>query len=164
MRRLIIPAAIAAALLSLIFIELPFRLLIVTGGSMAPTLQKGDLAATVSIEAGDILEGDIIAYQAPQNKKTIVIHRVIEAEKGKNVKLLVKGDGNRFPDPWTIEPSWIIGKAVASLPLLGFAVYLVKTPLGYVAAILLPFLWIAFDMLELPAKRPSRKGKPVGSM
>ncbi len=83
--------------------------------------------------------GDIIAYD---NGNVEVCHRVIAVEEGQPVRFITKGDANRSPDGTPVTPDKVTGKLVFTIPLAGYFIYFMKTPLGLFLTILLPLLFL----------------------
>ncbi len=86
--------------------------------------QFGDFRFTDGLPLGDMLiiyndgdykVGDIIVYQG--NRAQPIIHRIVSVD-GDTVT--TKGDRNPIPDSAAVPKSAIRGRAVASLPLLGW--------------------------------------------
>lgn len=80
--------------------------------SMDPFLDETANALEVYPANPDqISVGDIISYQTPYG---ILIHRVIEKGRDENgIYYLVKGDNNRFPDPYKVRYRDVKGVVVA---------------------------------------------------
>ncbi len=76
-------------------------------------LSRGDLLV---VSRGDYKIGDVVLYNRPEVRYTIV-HR-IAAEK--NGGFVIKGDNNAAEDPGTVKKEQIIGKVVFAMPMLGY--------------------------------------------
>ena len=105
---------------------------VVLSGSMEPALSVGDLL--VFCEHKHYEEGDVVVYQSG---RTPVVHRIVELD-GETV--ITRGDANNAPD----EPfgtAMIKGKVIASIPVVGYLIWALKTPVGTIltlaAAVLL---------------------------
>jgi signal peptidase len=72
----------------------------ILSGSMAPTLNVGDVLVTKPIPASDIKVGMIVVFKAPLPGQPTYTHRVYRVIAG--VGFQTKGDANNAPDPWTI--------------------------------------------------------------
>ncbi len=100
-------------------LDSPNPIAAVTGTSMWPTLQKGDLVFLQGVDGiEDLQVGDIIAFR---QQRGFAIHRVVNID---GEKITTRGDGNFVDDsPTNIEK--VIGKVpkvggrLARLPLLG---------------------------------------------
>ena len=75
---------------------------------------KGD--ALILARANNVTIGDVVLYINPDLTYPI-IHRVINVtDEG----YIIKGDRNPAQDPWVVEQSWLRGRAVLRIPLLGW--------------------------------------------
>lgn len=94
---------------------------VVLSGSMEPELSVGDLLLVLPSEAYEV--DQIVVYQ---DGRTLVVHRILRFE-GDNV--VTQGDANNKEDD-PIPLTAIKGRVVFALPLVGYAVRLIKTPIG----------------------------------
>ncbi len=134
-------AALLSFLLAFIFLEFAglVTVAIVATPSMEPFLPKG--SAGVFVKAGKYEVGDIIIFRV---HGCLVAHRV--AAETKN-GFRTKGDHNGVLDPWVVTEDAILGRLVLSVPMLGYAIYILRSPLIFAAvstAILMIFTWDAF--------------------
>ncbi len=107
---------------------------VVLSGSMEPELSVGDLLIVVSCDSYE--PRDVIVYQDGQ---TAITHRIVSIS---NTAIVTRGDANNTDDdPITFEQ--VKGKVVFSIPLVGYLVNMIKTPLGTVA-----ILGLAVFLLE----------------
>jgi signal peptidase I len=73
------------------------RPLLFRSGSMAPTIDTGDLAIARSVPAADLRAGDIVSVVDAEGQR--VTHRLVSAAgQGAARQLKLKGDANRTPD------------------------------------------------------------------
>ncbi|MBW6451534.1 MAG: signal peptidase I [DPANN group archaeon] len=88
--------------------------------SMYPTLTRGDMLILKGIDPSDIKVGDIIVYNyAPKNK--LIVHRIYNINEDGTFK--TKGDNNetnKNPDPWIVQPEWVVGTMIYQIPKLGY--------------------------------------------
>ncbi len=105
---------------------------VVLSGSMEPELSVGDLL--IVAERGNYDVGDIVVYQDAQ---MMVTHRIISVEDD---EIVTKGDANNTQDR-PISREQIKGKVVAVIPLIGYLVNVMKTPVGTLA-ILIISVWL----------------------
>ena len=135
-RRVIGHAAGLAAYLALALLALVclgwvtgHRTLIDRSDSMRPALQAGDLVINRRVAADQIARGEIVTFEDPQLRRNIT-HRVVERrEAGGRVAFATRGDANSGVERWSAGPQERIGRLVASIPRLGFALGLVTSPL-----------------------------------
>ena len=132
----------------------------VTGVSMLPTLEEGDLVVVLPAQLNQITLGDIIVYGPPCSSfGESVIHRVV-AETGSG--LTTKGDNNPAPDQTVgianrqITQSCLEGKVVFVIPYLE---RLSELPYGinYVIAALI-VLFVIYTELSSWRPRKDEKG------
>lgn len=93
----------------------------VLSGSMEPELSVGDLLIIVKQDSYSVR--DIVVYQ---DGRTAVTHRIVSiSEDG----IITRGDANNADDePITSEQ--IKGKVLLAIPLVGFVVNAIKSPIG----------------------------------
>ncbi|NJE76765.1 signal peptidase I [Thermococcus sp. ES12] len=129
-------------------------LLVVLSGSMSPLFNPGDMVVIEKIEPSAVTVGDVIAFHPPNAKdeKTLVTHRVVEViHNGSRTYFQTKGDNNEDRDPYLVPLENVVGKAVFSLPYLGYLTRhnpnrTVKF-LTYVFLIVLPGLIVLYSEL-----------------
>lgn len=122
---------------------------VVASGSMEPTIQTGAVVFTTKVNPKDIRTGEIVTFSEPTNPKNIIVHRVIAVNTKNNLAFKTKGDHNETADNWTVTPSEIKGKALFSIPYLGYVVSWLKTPSGFATGIGIP----ALILILLQAKK-----------
>ena len=110
--------------------SLPTPIGIVVSGSMVPTMRAGDIVFIQPLAIEEAKVGDIIAFYAPPDEKT-VIHRVARVIHEGKIYLRTKGDANPVEDQefggWIgVDNRRLIGKIYCldghplRLPRLGF--------------------------------------------
>ncbi len=93
------------------------KFFIVRSGSMKPAINVGDVAIiTFASDSTKIQKNDVIAFQSPELKETI-IHRVLEVTPD---GYITKGDANEGLDLEPVKPDKVIGIYHMRIPLLGF--------------------------------------------
>ncbi len=99
---------------------------IVTGGSMLPTLHGGDL---VIVERQSTYRvGDVVAYRIADGvfKDRKIIHRIVGGDPVGG--FLMRGDNNTDDDLWRPRQSHIEGKLWKRLPAAGRVVAFLRAP------------------------------------
>lgn len=104
---------------------------VVLSGSMEPELSVGDLLLVVERE--DYSVGEVVVYQ---DGSSAVTHRIISIDEEHAV---TRGDANNAEDE-PISPKAIKGEVVAAIPLVGYAVNAIKTPVGTLCILALAVL------------------------
>jgi signal peptidase I len=132
----------------------PASYIFVSGESMEPTLETGDLV--VLQHADDYAVGDVIAFEIPEGSPgagALVIHRIIggSADAG----FVMQGDNKRAPDEWQPTEDLVAGRLWVHIPGAGNAVAWLKQPaiFGSAAAALVVF----FIVLGGDDKKPQRR-------
>lgn len=117
--------SIAATVLFLVPAFFRLAPTVVMSGSMEPEISVGSVVyIEKDIPPEDIGEQDIISYR--RGEKISVLHRVVGVNR-KNRTFCTKGDANQSADPGTVEYSQYEGKAVFSIPYLGYVVWLLQS-------------------------------------
>ncbi len=89
---------------------------IVSGVSMNPILQAGDLVLTVDVAPEEIAVGDIIRFRSGE---VDILHRVVEIRNAGGLEFITRGDANNVNDP-PLPASAVEGRVVRILPGLGW--------------------------------------------
>ena len=119
-----------------------YRLLVVEGGSMNPTISHGSLVLVRAVDPATIAAGDLITYREPGHGNLFITHRVVELPGAGNPGFITRGDANSSPDPKPVEATDIVGKVTRHLPYAGYLVHYLQTVAGLLLAIILPGLLI----------------------
>ena len=106
-------------------IPMPFGvgLTVVLSGSMEPELSVGDLL--IVAEQDSYTVGEVVVFQ---EGRIGVVHRIIEMD-GSTVT--TQGDANNASDE-PMDISRIKGKVVLAIPMVGYLVNMIKTPVATV--------------------------------
>jgi len=103
---------------------------VIYSGSMRPSFDAGDIVIISEVPIEEIQIGDIIQYKI-ENSSIPVIHRVFEIQEEDNVKFFItKGDDNDEPDSNPVYAEQIMGKAVFTVPKLGWIPITFKEMIG----------------------------------
>ena len=135
-----------------------FKFFIVRTDSMAATdFDAGDVVISKNVDPTTLVEGDIITFisQDPDSFGETITHkirRLTTDEKGR-AGFVTYGTTKDTDDNTVVTHGYVVGKYVCSIPKLGLFFAFLKTPWGYVACILLPFLLLilsqAFNCVKL---------------
>ena len=111
-------------------IPMPFGVgaAVVLSGSMEPALSVGDLV--IVAESNSYLVGDMVVYQ---DGRMAVTHRIVSITDS---EVITKGDANNTEDS-PITLAQLKGKVVLAIPLVGYVINAVKTPIGTLCVIAL---------------------------
>lgn len=115
--------AVNAAHLAGNLVPMPFGVgaAVVLSGSMEPELSTGDLL--ILAERHDYAVGDVIVFQ---DGRMAVTHRIVAMDED---IVITKGDANNAEDD-PIQRDQIKGVVLLSIPLVGYVVNAIKTPVG----------------------------------
>ena len=91
----------------------------IASGSMAPTINIGDVAIIDQLVNSDDLElGNVIAYN--YNGK-VIVHRINKLiKKDQTIVIYTKGDANSNVDNWKVTPDMLIGVVRKKIPAIGY--------------------------------------------
>ena len=128
--------------------------LVVSSGSMRPTLEVGDLIIVKRIPLLQLnaapMNGDIIVYKKPNGD--LVVHRLVNKTKIDDKYILTtKGDANTASDP-SFPDQRYIGKVVARIPFIGHISLFTNTTEGFYF-----FLFIMICLIVIFIAFPSDK-------
>jgi signal peptidase len=135
----------------------PASYLFVSGTSMLPTLQTGDLViarADANYEAGDI-----VAYRVPEGQPgagALVIHRIIGGNGVGGFD--IQGDNRDEPDDWHPRASDIVGSLWLRIPGAGTAIAWIKQPGVFaplMAGLVVMFILLGGDRRPAPSTTAS---------
>lgn len=104
----------------------PLQPALVGSGSMEPKMYPGDVVIIAKVPTDNIETGDVIQFRVPE--EVTVMHRVIEIQEteGGSKVFITKGDANDEPDSEPVIPENVVGKAVMTIPKVGWASVVVK--------------------------------------
>lgn len=112
------------------------RIFSVQSGSMAPVFARGDLL--IDLRPAGLHVGDIVSYASQIHPGETVSHRITGIDGG---SIITKGDNLPTPDP-PVGRQMLRGRAIAALPLAGYALDWLRRPYGLLAVVYLPALII----------------------
>jgi signal peptidase len=133
-------------------------LMVVSSGSMIPTLNVGDIIIVRGVAPQTITVGTIIIFHSPVDYEMPIVHRVIAVDQqGTGLFFQTKGDNNPVADGWRVPSGNLIGVYVAKIPYVGLLSLELRGPLGITVIILLIALIIAIEYRE---SKPGSKKVP----
>lgn len=138
------------------------QVFVVPTGSMNPTVPPGSLVFVRTHQREQIRVGDVVAFNNPNDHKQTVLHRIIDEKEG---GFVTKGDANSSADLWLLRKEMILGKLGLTLPLIGFLVSAIKSPLGFIALVVIPSIALSVQFVyqiksgisEMSAKSIARR-------
>jgi signal peptidase I len=136
-------------------------------GSMAPTIDTGDLVVSRTISPAEAEVGDIVTFKDPDGGGELISHRVRAAgERDGRAYFVTRGDANSSSERWNVAESGRIGKIVYRIPKLGFAFGGIGTRAGKIVLVVLPaLLLLAIGLVRIwwpdrPGGRGAEKAAP----
>ncbi|MGN0315000.1 MAG: signal peptidase I [Fusicatenibacter sp.] len=132
------------------------RPMVVLSGSMEPAYPVGSVVYVKPCDASCIREGDVISFYL--SKDTVVTHRVV-AKDEENRCFYTKGDANDQQDEGFVTYEALIGRAAARIPLLGYAVVMIKTAAGKGALLTVAAVVILARILNSNFLRNDEEGR-----
>ena len=145
-----ITCGFVGALLLFAVIPLPgnYKLLVVQSGSMEPTIAVGSIVLTRPQE--EYIPGDIVTFApSPKEPNRFVTHRIAGfATDTFGLVYETKGDANKTVDPTTLAKENIFGKVLFIFPWVGTILHYIKTPLGFILAVIVPATIIIYEELK----------------
>lgn len=90
----------------------------VTSGSMAGTLNRGDVVFSRKADFDDIRPGDVVTFRSADSTGYFT-HRVVSID-AQEKKITTKGDANPTEDPLPSDADQVVGKMWYSVPFLGY--------------------------------------------
>jgi signal peptidase len=127
-----------------------YQVLVIRGGSMAPSIPLGAVVVIGRVDPTSVAVGDVVSIQTATG--VIFTHRVIEIRSSPDGPgFVVKGDANAEADGPLIPAAAVVGRVAAQVPGLGYLVALLSMPTGLVSilsglASLLLAAWLLGDL------------------
>ena len=140
------------------------RLLIVTGGSMEPTYQRGSALIIDELRPDEVRVGAPVTYTSVEG--TLTTHRVVSLHTVDGQRYArTKGDANAEPDPNFTPLGSVIGTPVLHVPSGGYVASQLLSPLGRLLTYgpaLLVLLLVELRLLHahVRASRVDREASP----
>ena len=124
-------------------------------GSMEPAIPVGSIVVIKPVNPESLKERDIICFKLSQ--PTSITHRIINiTDEG----FVTKGDANEDQDQWIVRKENIVGKAIFTIPYVGYLAYFVRTPLGFTLLIIIPATLLIIGEIRNIIKYRKNKEKP----
>lgn len=114
-------------------------MVVVISNSMAPKINKGDLLFVQGRDPEDIIEGDIIVFDADWSgaPDEPIVHRVVDIRKvGGDWEFRTKGDANNDKDEDWVDEDDILGVVCGRIPYIGW-IKIVLTDYGLLIPVLI---------------------------
>lgn len=141
--------------------QLDARAMIVTSGSMEPTINVGGLVIVEEVDPRAVTAGDVITFNG-YSSENLTTHRVIDRKVvAGRLHFRTQGDANDTPDVDLAPGEGIVGRVRVDVPYAGRALAEVSRPeLRYLA---LGGLSVWFVVANSLALREAVRARAVGS-
>lgn len=131
------------------FLGGPATYITVSGRSMEPTLDSGDLV--ILRERGTYEAGDIVAYRIREGEPGAgnrIIHRIVG---GSGIEgYVTRGDNRDSDDQWRPTDDEVLGELWMRLPGVGERLPLLRAPVIVATLAALLAVWLVFDWWRKP--------------
>ncbi|WP_028050685.1 signal peptidase I [Cellulomonas sp. URHD0024] len=131
------------------------QVIVVSGESMKPTYDTGDL---VVARCGEPRIGDVVVYR-PDGMHGHVIHRLVGGDGADGWQ--VQGDNNSWVDPFRPTNADVVGIAQFHLPRVGLVTTVLESPLVWASLLVTAcavFLWPRGEDEETPGADDTETG------
>lgn len=144
---LILPLVVFTLITSKTPLLVGIQSFVVLTGSMEPTISTGSL--TYTLRQPIYMQNDIIAFKNASGQT--VTHRIAQTINDGNITTYrTIGDANNSFDEGSVPQSDVQGKVIFTIPYLGKLMYSLKTPPGFILAIVIPsILFILFELWNI---------------
>ena len=146
-----------------------YPLLVVSSGSMLPTLNIGDMIVVQSIDPSKIhadeLAGDIVVFRSPVNPNELIVHRAIRTYNDTNGRYMIVTSGDAFKGMDTFSPwdaSLLVGKVVMRISYIGNLTLLLNSGKGIFTIMILMIVAILATLMLLTDLNQEEEPKKVG--
>lgn len=103
---------------------------VVRGDSMQPTMPLGAVVLASPVSSTDLRVGDIVSVQVGPGK-AVFTHRIVRlVPRSDGLWIQTRGDANPTPDPSIVPATAVIGRATAWIPIAGYLIAELSSPLG----------------------------------
>lgn len=124
-----------------------YKPFIVLSGSMEPEIMTGDMVLVKNTDAGNLQEGDVIAFKSGE---AVVTHRIMEVKtENGEVSYVTQGDANDSPDQTSVKPADVEGIYKNRIPGAGNVAMFMQTTTGMILFVVCPLLlFILWDVIR----------------
>ena len=135
----------------------------VLSGSMAPTINTGDLVYVKDVKPEQVQKDDVITFSI--DEETLATHRVVQIiNQNDSISFKTKGDANQTEDSRLVTSKNLVGKVLFHIPKLGSALDKIHTGSGRIIAIGLGALVVLLVLLQdifFPEEKKERHKETV---
>lgn len=152
-----------AMMIALAFLPTLFgrQVMVVTSGSMEPSIPVGAIVVTRMVPVDDLGVGDVITYR-PKGGSTTT-HRIVKVERREpgSAMFVTKGDANEDVDPKATAIVGEVASAERVIPFLGRALAAMRSPIAFLALILLGMASALLEKVTTRLLEQGRDPRPV---
>jgi signal peptidase len=137
-----------------------FHPMVVTSGSMAPSVSPGDVVLLRSVPADRIGEGDVVTFRQ-HDGEGMTTHRVVAVKTMPDGRWIqTQGDANEIPDADLTPADAVYGEVAMRVPRVGPALLFASTPMGKLALLSVPALLLLLS--EIGRFRSALRARRAG--
>ncbi len=127
---LLVVVALATLVVGRVLPALGHQTVVITGRSMEPTIPVWSVVVLEPATAADLSIGDVVTVTTPDGRVTYThrIAAIVDSPDGPAFR--THGDANATDDPVVVPLSWLKGRSVAVLPILGYPTRLLSSAAG----------------------------------
>lgn len=103
---------------------------VVTSPSMEPAIGPGSVVVVAPTDPARLAEGDVVTFRNANGALTTHRINAVRDAGTPGLGFVTKGDANEDVDPVEVEPGQVVGQVRLDVPLLGWVVTGVSTPIG----------------------------------
>ncbi len=125
------------------------------GGSMYPTILPGEVAVIAAVPAASLHKGEIVLARVPPvdermyGYEPLILHRIVAVGGRPGDRWIhTRGDHNRAPEQFLIPTGDVVGRMVALIPYVGYALLFVHSRFALIAAAALFALYILYRLVD----------------
>ena len=154
-------AILAVVGLSHVAPALGYRLVVIAGPSMSPTIPIGAVVLERTVPIQEIAVDDVVTVQMPNG--VAITHRVVRVGDARGETYLeTRGDANDAADPTVVPATAVTGVVSLSLPVVGFILAFLAVPTGIASIICHVGSLDVRDLVPRGARSPSRHRPRAG--
>ena len=141
------------------------QVLVVTSGSMAPTMLAGDAIVIGRPARAALRPGTIVTFSGPGSHGRLTTHRISSLRSTPNgLYLQTKGDANESPDPNFVAASAVVGTGQLRLPYVGRWLAIYESPRWRLLGFGVPILFIGVaEVVGLVRGERQRSGRSASA-
>jgi signal peptidase I len=146
---LLVLAVLALVLAANIGPRFGHEMVVIRGSSMTPAIPLGSVIDLVHVDPADLRPGDVVTLKEPAG--AVITHRITRiVVLPDGLYIETKGDANEDVDTPVQPVSVVTGRVAASVPFLGFLMFLLSVPSGVLsvfslAVTMLLMIWLLED-------------------